>query len=110
MRTFQLRFKFVFVLVVVIFAAMLAGGWSAKRNVNLDDFLKELTVVNAKDSQTQSVIWLPFEFNVRVLGGAKAPKDVSALKPSLIFIVQCSDSETYASWSQIQDRVLLKGV
>ena len=91
MRTFQLRFKFVFVLAVVIFAAMLAVGWSAKRNVNLDDFLKELTVVNVKDNQTQSVIWLPFEFNVRVLGGAKAPKDVSALKPYLIFIVQCFD-------------------
>jgi hypothetical protein len=44
---------------------------------------------------------------------AKIRKDFSALKPYLIFMVQCADAnsgrKTYASWSQIQDRALLKG-
>lgn len=85
-------------------------GWSAKRNVDLNDFLKELTVSNSKDNQTQNAVWLPYEFTVRVLGGdAKAIVQCAALKPYLIFMVQCSDGNSYASWSQIQSRATLQG-
>ncbi len=113
MKTFQLQFKFVFVSAVVVFSVPLCMGWMAKRNVNLSDFLKELTVTNVKDNQTQSVIWLPFEFNVNAIGGGKTPADISSLKSYLIFMVTCSidddGRQTYTSWSQIQNRAFLKG-
>ncbi|MCX5633612.1 MAG: zinc ribbon domain-containing protein [Phycisphaerae bacterium] len=104
----------IFFIFSLLFFILFSAGWSAKRNVNLDDFLKELTVVNVKGSQTQSAVWLPFEFDVRVLGSdVKTQKDVFVLKSYLIFMVQCADansgSKTYASWSQIQNRALLKG-
>jgi hypothetical protein len=104
----------IFFIFSLLFFVLFSAGWSAKRNVNLDDFLKELTVVNIKGSQTQSVIWLPFEFDVRILGAdVKAHKNVFVLKSYLIFMVQCADansgSKTYASWSQIQNRASLKG-
>ncbi|MGA2915450.1 MAG: zinc ribbon domain-containing protein [Sedimentisphaerales bacterium] len=111
MKNFQLRFKFVLVLTVVVFSTLLCTGWSAKRNVNLNDFLKELSVTNVKDNQTQSTVWIPLEFYSRLLGSdPKTRKDFSALKPYLIFIVRCYDGNSYASWSQIQSRASLQGV
>jgi len=106
-------FKFISVFVIVVLFLLTALGWTTRRDINLGAFLKELTVINVKGNQTQFAIWLPFEFNVNAIGaGAKTPMD-SSLKPYLIFMVQCSvDSDgrqTYASWSQIQNRAFLKG-
>jgi hypothetical protein len=114
MKTFQLQFKFVFISVVVIFSMLLCVGWTAKRDVSLRDFLKELTVVNVKGNQTQSVVWLPFEFNVKAIGDDVKKQVDSSLKSYLIFMVTCSvdhdGSRTCASWSQIQNRAFLKGI
>ena len=103
--------KVTFMLCVVALSILFCAGWSAKRNVDLGGFLKELSITNSKDNQTQSAVWLPLEFYSRLLGSdAKTRTDFSALKPYLIFMVQCSNSKTYASWSQIQSRAVLQGV
>ena len=114
MKTFKSWFKFIFVF-AAFFLILLSLGWTTRRNVSLRDFLKELAVTNIKDNQTQSAIWLPFEFNVNAIGGnAKTQTDISSLKSYLIFMVQCSidnsGRRTYASWSQVQNRAFLKGI
>ena len=116
MKSFLVRFKLFYILfsVIVVFFLLTAVGWTTKHNVDLGEFIKEITVINVRDNQTQSAIWLPFEFNAGVIGGdVKMQTDISSLKSYLIFMVQCSidrgGRQTYASWSQIQNRAFLKG-
>jgi len=116
MKSVLVRFKLFYILfsVIVVFFLLTAVGWTTKHNVDLGEFIKEITVINVKDNQTQSAIWLPFEFNAGVIGGdVKTQTDISSLKSYLIFMVQCSidrgGRQTYASWSQIQNRAFLKG-
>ncbi len=99
------------ILVFVVLSILFLAGWSAKRNVSLNEFLKELSVVNVKGNQAQDAVWIPLEFYSRLLGSdAKVRRDFSALNPYLIFMVRCHDGNTYASWSQIQKRAVLQGV
>jgi hypothetical protein len=117
MKSFLVRFKLFYFLssVVVVFLLFSVIGWTTRHNVNLSEFLKELTVTDVNDNQMQSAIWLPFEFDVRAISGTvKNQTDISSLKSFLIFMVQCSIDRagqmTYASWSQIQNRAFLKGI
>jgi hypothetical protein len=116
MKSFLVRFRLFYFSfsVAVVFLLFSVIGWTTKHNVDLGEFIKEITVINVKDNQTQSAIWLPFEFNASVIGGdVKTQTDISSLKSYLIFMVQCSvdrgGRQTYASWSQIQNRAFLKG-
>lgn len=107
MKNLKLQVFVVFVALLMLFCA----GWSAKRNVNLNEFLKELSVTNVKDNQSLTAVWIPLEFYSRLLtADAKTRKDFTALEPYLIFIVRCYDGNSYASWSQIQSHAVLKGV
>lgn len=125
MKSFLVRFKPFYFLFFVVAGFLLFSviGWTTKHNINLGEFIKEITIINVASDQTQSAIWLPFEFNVNAIGGdGKTQTDISSLKSYLIFMVQCSidpaattsgvdrgGRQTYASWSQIQDRAFLKG-
>jgi hypothetical protein len=115
MKSFPLRAKPFYLLfsVIAVFSLLTAVGWTTKRNVDLGDFLKEITVINVKDNQTQSAIWLPFEFNANVIGSDGKTQMDSSLKSYLIFMVQCSidrgGRQSFASWSEIQNRAFLKG-
>ncbi|MHB0947137.1 MAG: hypothetical protein ACYC3B_08185 [Sedimentisphaerales bacterium] len=83
-------------------------GWTARHNINLGEFIKEITAINVKGNQTQSAIWLPFEFNARAAGGQSAD-DVSILKSYLIFMVQCTtDAGSSQTQEQIKTRAILK--
>jgi len=105
MKTFKLRM----ILVLLALSMLFCSGWSAKRNVNLNDFLKELSITNTKE-QMQSAIWLPLEFYSRLLSSdAKMRKDFAALERYHIFLVRCYDGNEYASWSKIQSRAALQG-
>jgi hypothetical protein len=123
MKPFLLRAKSFYLLffVIAVFFLLSALGWTARHNVDLGEFIKEITVINVKGNQTQSVIWLPFEFNVNAIGGDVKTQTDSSLKSYLIFMVQCSINpaaatgevdrggrQTYASWSQVQNRAFLK--
>ena len=113
MKTFKSWFKFIFVF-AAFFLILLSLGWKKRYNVDLGAFLKEITVTNVKDNQTQTAIWLPSEFNVNAIGDNVETRTDSSLKSYLIFMIQCSidraDSQTIASWSEIQNRAFLKGV
>jgi hypothetical protein len=113
MKSFKSWFKFILVF-SAFFLILLSLGWKKRYNINLAEFLKELTIVNVKDSQTQTAVWLPFEFNVNAIGDNVEMRTDSSLKSYLIFMIQCSinraDSQTIASWSEIQNRAFLKGV
>ncbi len=107
-------FKFASVFVIAAFLMLFCMGWTARHNIDLGEFIKEITIINVRGNQTQSAIWLPFEFNVNAIAsGSKTQTDISFLKSYLIFMVQCSvdrgGSQTYTSWSQIQNRAFLKG-
>lgn len=95
-----------------VFAAVcvliFSNGWTGRHNINLGEFIKEITVINANGNQTQSAIWLPFEFNARAAGGQSAA-DVSILKSYLIFMVQCTtDAGSSQTQEQIRTRAILK--
>lgn len=92
----------------VICMLLFSIGWTARHNINLGEFVKEITVINVKGNQTQSAIWLPFEFNARAAGGQSAD-DVSILKSYLIFMVQCTtDAGSSQTQEQIKTRAILK--
>jgi hypothetical protein len=115
MKSVSMRFKLLYVLfcaimIVFWFSAM---GWTKKHKIDLGEFIKEITIINVNDRQTQSAIWLPFEFNAGAVGGKdKAATDISVLKSYLIFMVQCSidnqDRHIFASQDEITGRAILK--
>ena len=113
MKSFKSWFKFIFIF-AAFFLILLSLGWKTRYNVNLTEFLKELTIVNVKDNQTQTAVWLPFEFNVNAIGDNVGTQMDSSLKSYLIFMVNCSidraGRQSFASWSQIQNKAFLKGV
>jgi hypothetical protein len=114
MKSVLMRFKLLYVLFcIIIIFWFYAAGWTTKHNIDLGEFIKEITIINVNDRQTQSAIWLPFEFNANAVGGKeKTPADISDLKSYLIFMVQCSidrqDRHIFASQDEITGRAVLK--
>jgi len=115
MKSVSMRFKLLYILfcAVVVFSLFLVAGWTTKHNIDLGEFIKEITIINVNDRQTQSAIWLPFEFNASAVGGKdKTTTDISVLKSYLIFMVQCSidrqDRHIFASQDEIAGRAVLK--
>jgi hypothetical protein len=97
-------------MIIFLFSAI---GWTTKHNIDLGEFIKEITIINVNDRQTQSAIWLPFEFNANAIDGKdKTTTDISVLKSYLIFMVQCSidrqDRHIFASQDEITGRAVLK--
>ncbi|OHB58982.1 MAG: hypothetical protein A2173_01360 [Planctomycetes bacterium RBG_13_44_8b] len=114
MKSVLTRYKpflllFCFAAVSISFAAV---GFKARHSVDLGEFIKEITIINVDGNQTQSAIWLPFEFNAAVSAGSDAQADISFLKSYLIFMVNCSiersGKQIYATETEIQKRVILK--
>ncbi|MFA6426461.1 MAG: hypothetical protein WCW64_09830 [Phycisphaerae bacterium] len=101
-------FKILSIFSAAVCVLIFSIGWTAKHNINLGEFIKEITVINVKGNQTQSAIWLPFEFNARAAGGQSAD-DVSILNSYLIFMVQCTtDAGSSQTQEQIKARAILK--
>jgi hypothetical protein len=101
-------FKILWIFSAAICVLIFSNGWTARHNINLGEFIKEITVINVKGNQTQSAIWLPFEFNARTASSQSAD-DVSILKSYLIFMVQCTtDAGSSQTQEQIKSRAILK--
>jgi hypothetical protein len=112
----KLFLLFCLALASVSFAAV---GFRAKHNVDIGEFIKEITIINVDAGQTQSAIWRPFEFNSAVSRGSSVSgeengqqTDISFLKSYLIFMVNCSidrdGKQIYAAQADIQNRAVLK--
>ena len=98
--------------------AVKAQPWQKRNKVDLGAFIEELVKINILDNQTQSAIWLPFEFyaeanQAQEKNTAQIEKELEPLKPYLIFMVQCSlekpdSSVIYESAEQLYARAILK--
>ncbi|MDD5133787.1 MAG: zinc ribbon domain-containing protein [Phycisphaerae bacterium] len=115
MKPVLTRFKLLYILFSIVMPVcwFSAAGWTTKHNIDLGEFIKEITIINVNDRQTQSAIWLPFEFNANAVGGKdKKTTDISILKSYLIFMVQCSidrqDRHIFASQDEITGRAILE--
>jgi len=115
------RILFLLSCIAIVSISFAAVSFKAKHNIDLGEFIKEITIINVDGGQTQSAIWLPFEFNAAVSGGSSgSPQangqqaDISFLKSYLIFMVNCSiesgGKQVYASQADIGARAVLKSV
>ena len=103
---------------VVGITAVEAQPWQKRNKVDLGAFIEELVEINILDNQTQSAIWLPFEFYAEAnqaqgKNAAQIEKELAPLKPYLIFMVQCSIEKldsfvVYESIDQLYARAILK--
>ncbi len=113
MKSVLTRYKPFFLLfcLAAVSISFAAVGFKTKHNVDLGEFIKEITIINVKAGQSQSAIWLPFEFNSAVSAGS-SQTDFSSLKSYLIFMANCSiernGKQIYATAAQIQKRAVLK--
>ena len=99
-------------------AAVSAQSWQKRDRVDLGAFIKEIVSIKVSDSQTQSAIWLPFEFYIeanQIQGKSREQieKELAPLKPYLICMVQCSvenpdSSVVYESLQQLCSRAVVK--
>lgn len=114
MKAVLIRYKpflllFCLAAVSISFAAV---GFKARHNVDLGEFIKEITIINVEGEQSQSAIWLPFEFNAAVSAGSSTQTDISFLKSYMIFMVNCSversGKQIYATETEIRKRATLK--
>ena len=104
---------------VAAVAAAKARPRQKRGKVDLGAFIGELVEINILGNQTQSAIWLPFEFYIeanRAQGKStvQIEKEMAPLKPYLVFMVQCSienpgSPAIYESVERLYARAVLKG-
>ena len=68
MRNFKNRFRILLLFGILFFVtsvvAVLAQPWQRRNKVDLGAFIKEIVSIKVSGNETQSAIWLPFEFNI----------------------------------------------
>ncbi|MBN1787212.1 MAG: zinc ribbon domain-containing protein [Sedimentisphaerales bacterium] len=110
MKSFLIRYKS-FLLFCLVVLSISVAAMETRHRVDLGEFIKEITIINVSPGQSQSAIWLPFEFNAAVSADSNQT-DISFLRSYLIFMVNCSiesnGKQIYATQAEIQKRATLK--